>query len=87
MATRLISAPSESRSERGYRPRLSITSDICIPIRMKIRLFSMNTMKFQTERAMILIFAETISGEYLPRTSPAATTARTPDTWSDSAAI
>lgn len=62
-------------------------SESCRPISMKTRLFSRNTSTFHTERAMMRISAETISGAWRPRTSPAATTASTPETCSDSAAM
>ena len=56
-----------------------MTPESAMPISMKIRLFIMNTRMFHTERARMRISAETIAGVKRPRTSPAATTASTPE--------
>ena len=63
----------------------SSAPETCSPIRMKIRLFSMNTRMFHTERARMRISAETMAGEKRPRTRPAATTASTPEACTPSA--
>ena len=59
----LTARPQAARSQPLTPGMRGSAPESCTPIRMKIRLFSMNTRMFHTERARMRICAETMAGE------------------------